>query len=65
MEVFLVWAMLIVSSASSRVGVMFRSLCIFRRYSMADLVSSGLRSQSKVVCFHMTFKHSISARSTV
>lgn len=63
--VFVVWAILIVSCARSRVAMTVSSLCIFKRYSIADLVSSGLRSESKVVCFHMTFKHSISAMSAV
>jgi hypothetical protein len=43
----------------------FSPLYIFKRYSTADLVSSGLRSESKVECFHMTFKHSANAMSTV
>ncbi len=57
--------MFIVSSTSSCVGIMFSPLNTFLRYSVADFVSSEFRSDSKVACFHMTFKHSANAMSTV
>ncbi len=63
--VLVVRAMPIACSANSLVEVIFNLSYMFRRYSIADVVSSGVRSENRFVCFHMMFRHSANARSTV
>lgn len=65
MVMFWVRAMFVASSASSRVVRMFSLSYIVMRSCVVDLASSGLSSLCTFVCFHMAFRLSAGAMSTV
>ena len=62
---FWVKAICAVSCVISRVVTMFSPSYILVRSSIAGVASSGFRSLSRFACFHIAFKVSGKARSTV